>query len=84
MWREKEQKSNASEVVWQHVKNTKPNQTEEMYLVVIDGKVAFSMYRKDGNDEWSFNKDDVTHWAAVPAAPVAPVVLVVPVVLADE
>lgn len=54
---------------WTEVKTELPQNEEALYLIVQDGQVGFAWYRKDGNGDFRFNKEDVTHWAPAPKLP---------------
>ena len=54
---------------WTKVDDAFPKREEAMYLVVLDRMVGFAWYRKDGNGNFTFNKEGVTHWAPTPKLP---------------
>lgn len=54
---------------WTKVEDALPKDEEALYLVVLDGMIGFAWYRKDGNENFVFNKEGVTHWAPAPALP---------------
>lgn len=56
---------------WTKVEDELPKDEEALYLIVLDGMVGFAWYRKDGNGNFVFNKEGVTHWAPAPKLPEA-------------
>lgn len=56
---------------WTEVKDSKPKDEEALLLVVQGGQLGFAWYRKDGNGEFQFTKEEVTHWAPAPKLPEA-------------
>ena len=56
---------------WTEVKDSKPKDEEALLLVVQGGQRGFAWYRKDGNGEFQFTKEEVTHWAPAPKLPEA-------------
>lgn len=58
---------------WTDVKDALPDGSEALYLIVQsqDGtnSIGFAWYRKDGNDNFAFTKENVTHWAPAPKFP---------------
>jgi hypothetical protein len=56
---------------WTKVEDELPKNEEALYLIVMDGMVGFAWYRKDGNGNFAFNKEGVTHWAPTPKLPEA-------------
>lgn len=60
---------------WTEVQDSKPKDEEALYLIVQGAgdtqMIGFAWYRKDGNGEFQFTKEDVTHWAPAPKLPEA-------------
>jgi hypothetical protein len=54
---------------WTKVEDGLPKDEEALYLVVLDGMIGFAWYRKDGDGNFVFNKEGVTHWAPTPPLP---------------
>ena len=60
---------------WTKVEDSKPKDEEALYLIVQSAgetqMLGFAWYRKDGNGEFQFTKEEVTHWAPAPKLPEA-------------
>lgn len=58
---------------WTDVAIAKPKDEEGLYLVVQNSggsnAIGFAWYRQDGDGNFAFTKNDVTHWAPAPKFP---------------
>lgn len=58
---------------WTEVGDKLPKGEEALYLIVQGAgdaqMLGFAYYRQDGNGEFQFTKEGVTHWAPAPEFP---------------